>query len=364
MGLFVVEKNRWNKSIGGTMNKDFRVGIVDYDVYLPEKTISAEELSKEVNIPADVLRDKMGINRKYVGGPEDHPGIMATKASKAVLNKTGIDASEIDMILYAGETFSEYICWTVGIKIQEEIGAHNAYAWDLSYRCAATPLAIKVAKDMMYADKSLNTVLIAGGNVNAYLVDYKDPNQSFMFNMSPAGFAMIIKRDHFENEILGTGIITDSSFCDDVKVKYGGSINPITSDVAKDEESLRKARLLDLPDPTGMKVRLGQKSLPAFTGAVRKALLASDLEEKDIDFIGINHIGPRAHYGIMADLGIEKEKTVFLADDGHCGHADQLIALGHGIDQNKVTDGTVCALLGAGTGYAFACSMVRWGKMK
>lgn len=352
------------KIMEDNMNNEFHVGIVAYDVYLPEKKITAEELSKEVNIPANILKDKMGITSKHVGGPEDHPGIMATKASMALIEKARIDPEEIDMIIYAGETYCEYICWTVGIKIQNEIKAKNAFAWDLSYRCAGTPLALKVAKDMMYADENLNTVLIAGGNANAYLVDYEDPNQSFMFNMSPAGFAMIIKRDHFENEVLGTGIVTDSVFCDDVKVKYGGSLNPITEEIAKDKEALRRARLIELPDPEGMKKRLGEKSLPNFTLAVRKSLEASSLEEKDIDFIGINHIGPKAHYGIMADLNIEKEKTVYLSEDGHCGHADQLIALNHGIKQGKIIEGTVCALLGAGTGYAFACSMVRWGQIK
>ncbi len=344
------------------MKKDFHVGILDFETYLPEKIITAEELSKEVGIKPEILRDKMGINSKHVGGPEDHCGIMATKATKALLEKTKINPKEIDMILYAGETYCEYICWTVAIKIQNEIGADNAYAWDLSFRCAGTPLAIKVAKDMMYADDNLNTVLIAGGNTNAYLIDYKDPNQSFMFDMSPGGFALILKRDHRENEVLGTGILTDHIFCDDVIGKQGGTLYPITDEIGQDTEKLRKAKLIHMTDPEGMKKRLGEKSLIDFTGTVRLALKASNLNERDIDFIGITHVNPKAHYAIMDNLGINRENTVYLADDGHCGHADQLLALRYGIQQRKVKDGHICALLGAGTGYAFGCTLVRWGK--
>jgi len=344
------------------MKKDFHVGILDFETYVPEGIITAEELSKEVGIKPEILRDKMGINSKHVGGPEDHSGMMATKATKALLKKTKINPKEIDMILYAGETYCEYSCWTVGIKIQNEIEADNAYAWDLSFRCAGTPLALKVAKDMMYADDSLNTVLIAGGNTNSYLIDYKDPDQSFMFDMCPGAFALILKRDHMENEVLGTGIITDHIFCDDVIGKQGGTLYPITDEIGQDPEKLRKARLIHMTDPEGMKKRLVAKSLIDFTGAVRLGLKASNLNEKDIDFIGITHVNPRSHYAIMDDLGIDREKTFYLADDGHCGHADQLLALKHGLEQGKVKDGTVCALLGAGTGYAFACSLVRWGK--
>ncbi len=344
------------------MEKRFVVGIQDYSVYLPEQKITAEELAKKVNIPENILKDKMGIHEKYLGGKEDHPGMMATKAAKDLIEKNNIDPKEIDMILYAGETYAEYVCWTVGIKIQNEIGATNAYAWDLSFRCAGTPLALKVAKDMMKADEDLSTVLIVGGNANAYLVDYEDPLQSFMFDMSPAGFALILKRNHGENELLESGIVTDPIFCDDVIGMHGGTLHPITDEIGQDPEKLRKAKKLTLPDPEGMKARLGERSIPNFVGAVEKALKKSGKEPRDLGFIGINHIYPKAHYLIMEALGIEREKTFYLSDHGHCGHADQLLALDLGRKAGKVKEGDLVALLGAGTGYGFACSMVRWGK--
>ena len=344
------------------MNNDFVVGIQDYSVYLPEKKITAKELSNKVNIPENILKEKMGIYEKYLGGKEDHPGMMGTKAAKAVLAKADVDPKEIDMILYAGETYAEYVCWTVAIKIQNEIGASNAFAWDLSFRCAGTPLALKVAKDMMRADEELKTVLVVGGNANAYLVDYEDPLQSFMFDMSPAGFALILKRDYPENELLESGIITDSVFCDDVIGMHGGTLHPITDEIGGDSEKLAKAKKLTLPDPEGMKARLGERSIPNFVGAVKKALDKSRKEAREIDFIGINHIYPKAHYMIMDTLGIEKEKTHYLSHHGHCGHADQLLALDLGRREGKVKDGDLVALLGAGTGYGFACSLIRWGK--
>ncbi len=346
------------------MNKSFHVGIVDFETYLPETMITAEELSKKVNIPPEILRTKMGINSKHLGGPEDHPGMMATKAAKALLSRTKINPKEIDMILYAGETYCEYTCWTVGIKLQNEIGADNAYAWDLSFRCAGTPLALKVAKDMMYGDATLNTVLIAGGNANAYLIDLEDPNQSNMFDMSPGGFALILKRDHSENELLGSGIITEHIFCDDAVGRWGGTLNPITDEIGQNPEKLKKAKLLYMEDPARTKQNLAVHSIKDFTGAVRLALKSSNLNQRDIDFIGITHIAPKAHYIIMEELGIDKEKTVYLADDGHCGHVDQLLAVKYGLERGLVKDGSICALLGAGTGYAFACSLVRWGKIK
>ncbi|GAU78349.1 3-oxoacyl-ACP synthase [Fusibacter sp. 3D3] len=338
-----------------------QIGIVDFEVYLPEEKITAEALSELVNIPAEVLRNKMGISEKHVGGPEDHSAMMATKASQKLLEKTNTDAKDLDMILFAGETYCEYVCWTAAIKIQNVLGADNAYAWDMGFRCAGTPLALKVAKDMMIADESLKTVLIAGGNTNAYLIDYKDRNQSFMFDMSPAGIAVLLKKDHDENIILETGVITDAVFCDDVIGKWGGSLYPIDAEIAADPEKLRKAKLIHMPDPEGMKKRLGERSMPGFLGAVNLAKSKSKLD-RPIDFIGITHINPKAHDAILEGLSLEKSQSVYLSDDGHCGHVDQFLALKYGLEQNKVKDGSIVAMLGAGTGYAFACSLIKWGK--
>jgi 3-oxoacyl-[acyl-carrier-protein] synthase-3 len=340
----------------------FSVGIMDFEIYLPEETIDADGLSELVQIPPEVLRDKMGIHRKYVGGEEDHSAMMATKASKRLLEKLDVHPNDLDMILFAGETYCEYVCWTAAIKIQNELGADNAFAWDLGFRCAGTPLALKVAKDMMRSDPSLETVLLTGGNTNAYLIDYTDKNQSFMFDMSPAGFAVLLKRGHDENVILETGIITDHVFCDDVIGKWGGTLHPITDDIASDPEKLREARLIHLPDPEGMKKRLAERSLPNFVGAVDKALEKSDIRRQDLDFIGITHINPKAHDAIIHTLGLTGDQSVYLKDDGHCGHIDQFLSIQHGLNQGRIQDGDLCALLGAGTGYAFACSIVRWGK--
>jgi len=341
---------------------DFQVGIMDFEIYLPEQTIDSEALSKLVNIPPEIIRDKMGINRKYVGGEDDHSAMMATKASKQLLKKLDIDPNDLDMILFAGETYCEYICWTAAIKIQNELGADNAFAWDLGFRCAGTPLALKVAKDMMRSDPELETVLLTGGNTNAYLIDYADKNQSFMFDMSPAGFAVVLKRGHDENIILETGIITDHVFCDDVIGKWGGTLHPISDDIANDPEQLRKSKLIHLPDPEGMKKRLAERSLPNFIGAVDKALQKSELDRNDIDFMGITHINPKAHNAILDTLGVSRDKSVYLKNDGHCGHIDQFLSIRHGLEQGLIKNGDKCALLGAGTGYAFACSIIKWGK--
>jgi 3-oxoacyl-[acyl-carrier-protein] synthase-3 len=339
--------------------EQFHVGLAGWGLYLPQNFITAEELAPHINIAAQVIKDKLGFDRKPLGGPEDHCVMMGTKAAEQCLQRTGVDPAEIDLVLWAGEDYKEYVCWTAAIAVQENIGAVNAWAFDVGLRCAGTPLALKVAKDLMYANEELKTVLIVGGNTNCYLIDYRRPEQSFMFDMAPGGLAMLLKRDYPHNRILESQIITESSMNMDVVGIKGGTLHPLSGeDVEKENWKIV------VTDPEGMKQRLGEKSLPAFTGAVRGAIRRSGLVEKDIGYICPVHINPKAHKAVLADLGVAEEKGAYLRQYGHCGHADQLIGLELGLQQGHITQGTNVVFLGAGTGYAFSATVIQWGAYK
>lgn len=339
--------------------KGFKAGIVDFEVYLPEKFITAEELAPQVNIPADVLKEKFGFNRKTLGGPDDHSVAMATKAAKRLLERTKIDPSEIDLIIYPGEEVKEYFCYTGAIKIQHELGISNEKCWsfDLSYRCAATGLALKVAKEMLMCNDDINTILLAGGNENGDLIMYDDPNSSFMFDMCPSGHAAIIKKNYDKNLILGSGIHVEPDMCDDVVGLYWGTKNKIPKDVYESDNYAR----VYVTDPPGMKKRLAAAGLKCWTKTVDIALKNSGLNREDIDFFSNVHIKPSAHKAIMRELGIAEGKDEYLQEYGHTGHTDQWLSLQLGIESGKVKAGTNVCFLGAGTGYAYTSTMIRWG---
>ena len=337
--------------------EEFNVGMAGWGVYLPEKRITAEELSPLVNIPPEVIKTKLGFDQKPLGSSDDHCVTMGIKAARQCLDKTGTDPKEIDLILWAGEDYKEYVCWTAAINVQENIGATNAWAFDLSLRCAGTPLALKVAKDMMFADPDLKTVLIVGGNTNCYLVDYANPDHSFLFDMAPSGLAMLLKRDWPENRVLESYIITESCLTMDCLGMIGGSKNHLThNDVDKQGWKLVVA------DPAGMKQRLADKSLPAFVAVVRAALRRSNLTERDIGYLCPIHSNPKAHKLILGELGVSEDNAAYLRNFGHCGHGDNIIGLELGLQSGRITDGTNVVFLGAGTGMAFSASVIRFGK--
>lgn len=333
------------------------VGIVSTGVYIPDNVMTAEEIAALSNLPIDVVKNKMGITQKPIPGPEDHTVAMGIKAAEKALQKGAVDPKTIDLVIYIGEEHKEYPLWTAAIKLQEEIGAYHAWGFDVALRCGTTIMAIKIAKNIMESDSSVNTVLLAGGYRNNDFIDYSNERTRFMFNLGAGGAAIILKKDHDENIILESEIITDGSFSEDVVVPVGGTKEPLTVD------HLQKGLYrLDVLDPEGMKARLEQKSMQNFIKVIRNALFKSGYSDNDIDYLAILHMKKSAHDFVLNELGLSNEQSIYLSDYGHIGQMDQIISLELAQEAGKLKDGNLAVLVSAGIGYAWGAVAVRWGQ--
>ena len=329
------------------------IGILGLGVYLPEKTLNAEDIANATGgvWTAENVEQKLGIKTIYRPGPDDGTQAMAVKATREALKDAQIDASEIDLILSIGEEWKERPLTTTAMVIQDEIKAVNAWGIDLQNRCSTGLSALKIAKDMMTSDPNLKTVLIAGGYRNGDLIDFTDASTSFMFNLSTGGAAMILRRDHPENVVLGTHIISDGSLASTVGVPSGGTLDPNTNH----DFHLR------LFDADKMKSRLNDVSVKNWFTCLDEALNASDMTRDAIDYLNILHIKRSGHQGILDALNLDENQTVYLEDYGHLGQLDQILSLSLGLKQGKIKAGTNVAMLAAGVGYVWAASVVKWG---
>ncbi|WML42232.1 3-oxoacyl-ACP synthase [Neobacillus sp. OS1-2] len=334
-----------------------QIGIVSTGTYLPEEFMSGKEIAERAGLPAQVVEEKMGIKKKYIPGSGDHTCEMGIIAAKQAIAKAGIDPMEIDLVIYIGEEHKEYPLWTAGIKLQEEVGALNAWAFDVALRCGTTIMALKVAKSLMIADPSINTVLLAGGYRNGDYIDYENPRTRFMFNLGAGGGAILLRKGHNENLLLETDLITDGSFSEDVVVVAGGTKNPITKEAI--DQRLNK---LDVLDPEGMKQRLEQKSMNHFLKVIRESLRKSGYREADLSYLAILHMKKTAHEYVLKELGLTEEQSIYLEDYGHIGQIDQILSLELGLQEGKIKDGDVVVLVSAGIGYAWGATTIKWGK--
>jgi 3-oxoacyl-[acyl-carrier-protein] synthase-3 len=282
---------------------------------------------------------------------------MGVWASLDALERTALDPLEIDLILNIGEEWKEYPLTTSGIYLQHKIGAKNAWAIDVQQRCCTTISAMKIAKDMMIADDEINTVLIAGGYRNGDFVDYADKNMSMMYNLGAGGGAIIIKKNLDENLLLGSHIITDGSLARDVGVKYGGTEYPITC------ENVNSAyKSLTMFDAEHMKNRLNEVSMDNWMHCIDKAFEKSNINKSELGYLAVLHFKKSMYRVMLEQLGLTEEQSIYLENIGHVGQIDQIISIHLGLEQNKIKNGTVIAMVAAGIGYAWAANVIKWGK--
>ncbi len=200
------------------------MGIVSTGTYFPDTYVTAKDIAEQSGLPEWVVREKLGIERKFVADPNVHPNEMAVIAARKAIEKAGIDPLEIDVVLGTTEEWREYLLWTTAIDLAYEIGAKNAWGIDLHTRCATTIAAMKFARSLMADDPSINTILIGGGYATSHFIDLSDVNTSFLFNIGAGAGAMIVKRDWPVNRVLGMHLIADGSMSRHVIVPASGTM--------------------------------------------------------------------------------------------------------------------------------------------
>jgi 3-oxoacyl-[acyl-carrier-protein] synthase-3 len=342
------------------------VGIVSIGTYSPEGTMSAKEIAEAGDLPEWVVRDKLGINKKHLGGPDDHPNEMGIKAALDCLSQTDIDPKEIDVVLCTTEEWREYFLWTSGIHLAYEIGATNAWAIDIHNRCATTVSAMKMAKDMILADPEVNTVLIAGGYRISDFINFKNRRTTFLWNIGSGGGAMLLRKNWPRNHVLGSHLITDGFMSKHVVVPASGTVQFPTPEALEQD-----LFYFDLVEPEAMKGRLNEVSMDNWVLCVDEALRKSGVKpdgtpfkKADIDYLNMVLIKPSGHREMLERLGLTEEQSVYLGDIGHTGEQDAMFSIREGLKAGRLKDGDLMVIVAAGIGYVWAAGAVQWGDFK
>ncbi|MCF8009566.1 MAG: 3-oxoacyl-ACP synthase [Halanaerobiales bacterium] len=332
------------------------VGIISTGVYIPDTYINSKEIAKKTNIPEDVIKNKFGIIKKPIPGEDDHTCKMGINAANKAIKSIGLDPLDIDLVIWAGAEHKEYPMWTASIKLQHEIGAKKAWAFDLALRCGTMIMAMKVAKDMLLANKSMDTALIGSGYRNGDLIDYDNPKVSFMYNLGAGGAAVILEKNTDKNLLLEASAINDGSLSETVVVPAGGTKKELTKKALSNDE-----HHLDVKDGEFMKERLNQVSIENFVNVVKRSVHSSGYKMSDIDYIAILHMKYSAHKFMLEQLGLSESNTIYLNEYGHIGQNDQIISLDLALKQKKVKPGDLVVFVSAGIGYAWNALTIRWG---
>jgi len=330
------------------------VGILGIGTYFPAQVERAADLALRTGIPEPVLREKMGIRQRHIAAAHESVSYMATQAALRALEDAKLAPEQLDLVISHGSEYKDHNVWSAAAKIQHNIGALNAYAFDLYALCAAAPIAMQAARGMMLADNSLRHVLLVAGSRENDLINFRNERVRFMYNFGSGAAALILKRDAEHNHIIGVAAITDGSLSETVTL----SRTPEAVGDAAEHGDL--CGRLEVNQPEYMAERLGAVSLENFVRVIRSAVEKGGASLADVRFLGITHMKRSFYLEILKALGLSAEQSVYLEDYGHIQSADQALALQLGLAQGKIRAGDLVVLAGAGVGYTWSAAAIHW----
>lgn len=335
------------------VNDAASIGISGIGMYVPPEVVTASQLEGETGIPADVLFRKFGIRQVHRAGPDCHVSQMALAASQAALLDAQMEADELDLVVYCGSEFKDYVVWSAATKITHLLGAHTAEAFEVYALCAGAPVTLRIVRAMMCSDPSLRTVLVVAASKESALVDRRNAQGRFMFNFGDGASAAILRRDWKRNELLASASIVDGSLSEDVVMPAGGSRHP-----ANRETVAAGDHYLTVPDLEHMRRRLDDVSGDNFLRVVETALRESGRER--VDFLAPVHMKRSMYDWLRA--AVHTDRAFYLEDYGHMQAADQFVALVEARRTGLLRDGDTVVLAAAGVGYTWAASVLSWGE--
>ena len=142
-----------------------------------------------------MIVEKFGLRGKHIAAEDEHVSDLSVRAGEELLAEAGVDPETLDVVMYYGSMWKDYAVWQAAPWIAHRIGASHAYAVEYDNVSAGTPVALRIARDMLRAEDELRTILVVAACRESYLLDYENERSRFMFNFGDGAVAGLLVKD-------------------------------------------------------------------------------------------------------------------------------------------------------------------------
>ncbi|MGT2961211.1 beta-ketoacyl-ACP synthase III [Streptococcus caballi] len=170
--------------------------------YAPSQVISNDDLSLIMDTSDEWISSRTGIKRRHISKNESTSDL-ATEVAKQLLEKSDYEASQLDFILVATITPDSMMPSTAAI-VQANIGAVNAFAFDLTAACSGFVFALATAEKLI-ASGAYQRGLVIGAETLSKTIDWTDRSTAVLFGDGAGGVLLEADSEkHFLAESLNT----------------------------------------------------------------------------------------------------------------------------------------------------------------
>jgi 3-oxoacyl-[acyl-carrier-protein] synthase III len=313
---------------------------------LPKRILTNREIEDLVDTSAEWIKTRTGIESRHIGGKGELTYQLAADAAQKALNAAGVSAEELGLVV-VGTISSHMLMPSSACFVQKEIGAVNAFAYDLNAACSGFLYGLDLADKYIRSDNSMK-ILVIGAETLSGRLNWKDRNTCILFG-DGAG-AAVFGHSHSERGIIGSNLLSDGSLWDLLYMHAPESFNP---DLLVEGNSGAFIQM------EGREVF--KHAVRAMEDSVRGLLQKQDVDIKDINFVIPHQANMRILKNLIDRLDIPKRKVfINVSKYGNTSAASIPIALDEANRNGLMVEGDTVLLCSFGGGFTWGATLIKW----
>jgi 3-oxoacyl-[acyl-carrier-protein] synthase III len=309
-------------------------GIASVAMAVPDRAIGNAEIAGRIGVEPSWITKRTGVEERRIAWPEERLSAFAAEAGQIALERAGIAAIELDLVLVATMAADE-LTPNAAPLVAEELGAKAAGALDVGAACTGFLAALAMATGQIEARRADN-VLVIGADLLSRLTDRGDRATAALL-ADGAGAALL-------------------------RPSAGGAgIGPVVLGADGAHSALIAAshsdRVIRMNGHDTFKHAVARMS-----HATLEALALAERELEEVDLFVYHQANSRIIRAVGEELGLPRERTAdYLAGYGNTSAATLPIALTLAEEEGRLGPGSIVLLSAFGAGLAWGATVVEWG---
>lgn len=323
-----------------------RAAITAVHGYVPDYVLTNKELETMVDTNDEWIVTRTGIReRRILKGEGKATSDLAVPAVKGILEKRGISAKEIELIIVCTSTPDMLFPATANL-LADKVGAVNAWGYDLQAACSGFLFGLTTASQFIESGR-YSKVLVVGADKMSSVINYEDRNTCILFG---DGCGCVLLEPDTEGYGIQDSILkTDGSGGKYLNIKGGGSLHPATHETvdAKLHYAYQEGRTVFKFAVTNM------------ADVVAEIMERNKLKSEDVDWLAPHQANLRIIDATAERAGLPEEKVMInIHKYGNTTSATIPMCLWEWEDKLKKGDNVILAAFGGG--FTWGSVYLKW----
>jgi len=326
-----------------------RARIASIATYLPPKLLTNADLEKMVETTDEWILQRTGIRERHIADRGVGTSDLAYEASKKAIERAGLTADDIDLII-VGTTTPDMPFPSTACLLQTKLGASHAWGFDLSAACSGFTYSLTTAAQIVATGASRHA-LVVGADVMSSIIDYTDRTTCVLFG-DGAGAVVVEATDDDRIGIIDFENYVDGSGGDALCMPAGGSLRP-----ASHETVDQRLHFVKQEGQTVFKFAVRNME-----EVCRRILERNQIDPSQIDLFAAHQANRRIIQLTAQKLGTPLEKVLINIDTyGNTTGGMIPLVLSDALEQGRLKRGDLVLLASVGAGFTVGAVLLRWG---